>query len=74
MKSSEPIILGNYKDVKELEALGMDRLKEELYRLGLKCGGGLGERAKRLFAIKGLKREDIPKKLRGKNFEVVKPW
>lgn len=72
--ASEPIILDNYKDVKELEALGMDRLKEELYRLGLKCGGGLGERAKRLFAIKGLKREDIPKKLRGKNFEVVKPW
>ncbi|GFH55029.1 hypothetical protein CTEN210_11505 [Chaetoceros tenuissimus] len=74
MKSNEPIILDDYKDVKELEALGMDRLKEELYRLGLKCGGGLGERAKRLFAIKGLKKEDIPKKLRGKNFEAVKPW
>ena len=35
----------------ELEELGMDFLKGELIRLGLKCGGTLAERAKRLFEV-----------------------
>jgi hypothetical protein len=36
----------------ELEELGMDVLKGQLTRLGLKCGGTLAERAKRLFEVK----------------------
>jgi splicing factor 3A subunit 3 len=36
-----------FNDSKELEALGMDRLKEGLEALGLKCGGTLQDRAKR---------------------------
>lgn len=34
-------------------SLGPDRLKSALMALGLKCGGTLEERAKRLFATKG---------------------
>lgn len=36
----------------ELEELGFETLKVELSRLGLKCGGTLAERAKRLFAVR----------------------
>jgi len=31
----------------------LDKLKQELQRLGLLCGGSLKERAQRLFSIKG---------------------
>eukprot|EP01035_Chromulina_nebulosa_P040527 gene40527-54798_t len=34
----QPLRLGMFNDSKELEALGMDRLKEGLEALGLKCG------------------------------------
>jgi len=64
----EPIDINSYSTVLEIEFLGMERLKVELYRLGIKCGGSLPERAKRLFSLKGLSRDQIPKKLRGKNF------
>ncbi|XP_048213520.1 replication stress response regulator SDE2 [Perognathus longimembris pacificus] len=43
----------------ELELLGLERLKKELTALGLKCGGTLQERAARLFAVRGLAREQI---------------
>lgn len=36
-----------------LEAHGLDVLKAELSRLGLKCGGTLAERAARLYALRG---------------------
>ncbi len=54
-----------------LEAHGLDALKAELRRLGLKCGGTLAERAARLFALRGRTRlhaEDgalLPKARRG---------
>jgi len=64
----EPIDLEKYKAVQELEVLGMEKLKEELYRLGCKCGGSLSERAKRLYSLKGLCRDQFPQKVRGKNF------
>ena len=44
------------------EALGLDGLKVELGKLGLKQGGDLKQRASRLFALKGKKLEDLPKK------------
>ena len=40
-------------DAAALEAHGLEALKAELTRLGLKCGGTLAERAARLFALRG---------------------
>ncbi|KAL7557708.1 hypothetical protein ACA910_018503 [Epithemia clementina (nom. ined.)] len=47
--------------VSELEALGLDRLKETLRSMGVKCGGTLQQRAERLFSLKGLQPQDYPK-------------
>jgi len=58
--------LGAFSSATELEALGMDRLKAGLEANGLKCGGTLQQRAARLFSIKGLPKEKIPKKLLAK--------
>ena len=71
--SNEPIDLEKYMAAQELEVLGMNRLKEELYRLGCKCGGSLSERASRLYSLKSLPRDQIPPKLRGKNFHEAVP-
>lgn len=43
----------------QLELLGLDVLKEELRRRGLKCGGTLAERAGRLFSIRGLPPDQV---------------
>ena len=37
----------------QLQEIGGDMLKQELQKLGLKCGGSVAERAKRLWATKG---------------------
>ena len=42
------------ESVGDLEALGLEVLKQELLRLGAKCGGTLAERATRLFRLKGV--------------------
>ncbi|NXY80827.1 SDE2 regulator, partial [Alcedo cyanopectus] len=55
----EPIDLLAFHSAAELEALGLDKLKLELMALGLKCGGTLKERAARLFAVRGLTRDQI---------------
>ena len=47
-------------------ALPLDTLKATLQALGLKAGGSAAERAKRLWVVKDLKREDIPGKMRDK--------
>jgi hypothetical protein len=47
-----PIELTEIKSLEELVNLGADHLKHELMRLGLKCGGSLQDRAKRLYDIK----------------------
>lgn len=62
----QPLRLGMFNDCKELEALGMDRLKEGLESLGLKCGGTLQDRAQRLWSVRGKKEADIPPSLRAK--------
>ena len=54
-----PINLDDFDSSKSLEALGLNHLKHELQRLGLKCGGALPERASRLFSIKGLSPDQI---------------
>ena len=48
-----PIDLSDFASPAELEAAGLVRLKHELARHGLKCGGSLSERAARLFLLKG---------------------
>jgi len=48
----------------------MDRLKEALMALGVKCGGTCEQRAERLFSLKGVNRADYPKKIRAKNFKI----
>lgn len=68
VRSGEPIDLEKYRAAQELEAVGMDMLKKELFRLGCKCGGSTSERAKRLYSLKGLSRDQIPQQVRGKNF------
>lgn len=57
-------MIGRFHDADELRALGMDRLKEALEALGLKCGGTLEQRADRLFSVKGKKSEEIDPKLK----------
>ncbi|KAM4750695.1 splicing regulator SDE2 [Anableps anableps] len=51
--------LSSVTSVQQLEALGLDVLKEELMRRGLKCGGTLSERAARLLSVKGLSPDRI---------------
>ncbi|XP_057368744.1 UBL fusion protein SDE2-like [Daphnia carinata] len=61
-----PIDLQNFDSSKALESLGLNHLKHELQRLGLKCGGSLSERASRLYSIKGLSMEEIDPSLLSK--------
>lgn len=61
--------LGMFNSASELEALGLDRLKEGLEALGLKCGGTLQDRAQRLWSVRGKKPEEIPDKLKKKGKE-----
>lgn len=65
-KEPQPLRLGMFNDPKELEALGLERLKEALEALGLKCGGTLEDRAQRLWSVRGKKLEDIPASLKAK--------
>ena len=65
--TAEPVHLDGVDDVAELEVLGLERLKEELSRRGLKCGGTQRARAERLFAVRGLAPEAVPKELRAKS-------
>lgn len=58
------IDLAQYDSVEALEqAVGGDELKTELSRLGLKCGGTVTDRAKRLFLTKDTPLDQLPKKL-----------
>jgi SPRY domain. len=69
--TSQDFNLDDYNSPNDLKVLGMEKLKQELYKLGCKCGGSLEERANRLFSLKGLERDQIPQKLRGQNFHEV---
>lgn len=54
-----PIDLDEIDSAEDLDALGLNHLKHDLQRRGLKCGGALQERASRLFSVKGLSVDDI---------------
>jgi hypothetical protein len=60
--------LNKCSSVDEVKALGSERLKDIMLSMGVKCGGTLEERANRLFSLKGLRRNEYPTKVRGKNF------
>jgi hypothetical protein len=56
--------LKEYGAATELEAFGLDRLKEELMKHGLKCGGTLGERSQRLFLLRDKTFDEIDAKFK----------
>jgi hypothetical protein len=64
----QPIDLDSdaFVDVSSLEALGLRKLQIELTRRGLKAGGSLNERAQRLFSVRGLEEDKVPKSLKAK--------
>merc|ERR1712054_222636 len=49
----------NMSTEEEVQSLGMEKLKSELTMLGMKCGGTLEERARRLFAAQGKLRTEL---------------
>jgi splicing factor 3A subunit 3 len=58
------IDLGSYESAQDLaRKVDGDTLKAELSRLGLKCGGTVEDRAKRLYLLKNTKLEDLPQKV-----------
>ena len=52
--------------LENLIVLGLQHLKVELERRGLKAGGSLEDRARRLFSVRGLKENEISAKLKSK--------
>lgn len=58
------IDVDSFKSCKELEGMGLDCLKKELQARGLKCGGTLEERAKRLWSVRGKLPAEIDPALR----------
>nr|CAG4651550.1 EOG090X0OE5 [Simocephalus serrulatus]SVE94674.1 EOG090X0OE5 [Simocephalus serrulatus] len=68
---SEPTVflevnLDDYDSYQALESLGLNHLKNELQRRGLKCGGSLSERAYRLFSVKNISPDKIDPSLLAK--------
>ncbi|CAK9257027.1 unnamed protein product [Sphagnum jensenii] len=57
-----PINFADFDSAKDLEILGLERLKTELQEWGLKCGGSLSERAGRLFLLKTTPLKNLDKK------------
>ena len=57
-----PLDLSDFASPAELEAAGLVKLKHELARHGLKCGGSLSERAARLFLLKGTSVDKLDQK------------
>lgn len=65
-QSLESVDLNKYVNAKALESLGADFLRMALQKRGLKFGGSVADRAKRLFLVKDLSPDKYPKKLRAK--------
>ncbi|CAH8335138.1 unnamed protein product [Eruca vesicaria subsp. sativa] len=63
---AEPLNFDDFNSAKDMEVMGMERLKTELQSRGLKCGGTLQERAARLFLLKSTPLDKLPKKLLAK--------
>jgi len=67
-EAEETFDLNKCSSIDELKQMEPDRLKNILLSMGVKCGGTPDDRANRLFSLKGLRRDEYPKKVRGKNF------
>lgn len=65
-KPVEPLNFDDFNSAKDMEVMGLERLKMELQSRGLKCGGTLQERAARLFLLKSTPIDKLPKKLLAK--------
>lgn len=63
MAAESQLDLMKYDNSVALEALGLDRLKQELASRGLMIGGTLTQRAVRLFQVRGLAPENYPPEL-----------
>ncbi|CAJ0586148.1 unnamed protein product, partial [Mesorhabditis spiculigera] len=63
-KDFPAVLLDDFADAAQLQALGLHHLKHALEARGLKCGGSLEERAARLYSIKGLPADKYPKNIR----------
>jgi len=61
-KDWPPILLDHAKTATELKQYGLEHLKCELKRRGLKCGGSLEQRAERLFLLKNTSFDKLDKK------------
>lgn len=61
-KAYPEVDLARYSGPEGLEALGLEALKAELTRRGLKCGGALQERAARLWLLRHTPREALDRK------------
>ncbi|KAH7316171.1 hypothetical protein KP509_21G080900 [Ceratopteris richardii] len=62
MERSESLDFDKFLHPSDMEVLGLERLKQELQKRGLKCGGSLAERAGRLFLLKTCALEKLDKK------------
>jgi len=61
-KDFPPINLDHHSTSTELEMYGLEHLKHELKRRGLKCGGSLSQRGARLLLLKTVAFETLDKK------------
>jgi len=67
LKEEEELFdLNKFSSAEELEVIGLEKLKAELMKLGLLCGGSLKERAQRLFSVKGKDLSTVDQKIRAK--------
>lgn len=66
-QSGAHLDLLGFSSPEELASLGLDRLKQALQALNLKCGGTLEERAQRLFITKGKSSEELASSLFAKS-------
>ncbi|CAF0904266.1 unnamed protein product [Adineta ricciae] len=71
-KGGAPLDLSGFSSWEELASVGLDRLKSALLALGMKCGGTLEERAKRLFSTKDKSVEDLDPSLFTKDADKTK--
>jgi hypothetical protein len=62
----EELDLNQFESEQQLVDLGLDRLKSALMYLKLKCGGTLEQRAERLWSVRGITADKIPKNLLAK--------
>ena len=64
---AKTVDIQSFASAADLESLGLEVLKTELQRHGLKCGGTLADRASRLFLLKDNAVENVDAKHKTKS-------